>query len=117
MNYSEMVAKLSKDGEFILDKLTPAQMHLIHMIIGVSGEVGEALDAIKKHVIYSQELDMCNIVEELGDIEFYLEGLRQGLGVTRDECLTANMEKLSVRYEGFTYSDTAAKNRADKEES
>ena len=84
------------------------------MMMGISGEAGELLDAIKKHVIYQKPLDRENAIEELGDIEFYLEGLRQGLGISRQETLDANIKKLSVRYAGLQYSDTAAQTRADK---
>lgn len=64
--------------------------------------------------IYRKELDRENVIEELGDLEFYLEGIRQGLGLTREECLEHNIRKLSKRYEGLKYSDKAAQDRADK---
>ncbi len=46
--YSEMVAALAKPGEKIASELTGEDAHLIHMAIGISGESGELLDAIKK---------------------------------------------------------------------
>jgi len=49
----------------------------------------------------------------MGDLEFYLEGLRQGLDITREQVLNANIEKLSKRYNGFEYSDQAANDRVD----
>jgi uncharacterized protein YabN with tetrapyrrole methylase and pyrophosphatase domain len=55
------------------------------------------------------------MVEELGDLEFYMERIRQIVGITREETLKANIEKLSVRY-GKTYSNEAAQARADKAE-
>jgi NTP pyrophosphatase (non-canonical NTP hydrolase) len=85
------------------------------MIMGVSGETGELLDAIKKHVIYRKPLDMPNIIEELGDIEFYMEGLRQQLGVTREQCLQHNIAKLTKRYESGSFSNASAIGRADKQ--
>ena len=42
-----------------------------------------------------------------------MEGLRQGLDITRGEVLEANMEKLGERYKG-TYSDQKAIERSDK---
>jgi NTP pyrophosphatase (non-canonical NTP hydrolase) len=114
IEHSDMVSVLVKDGDAIVGSLNGKSAHLIHMMMGVSGESGELLDAIKKHVIYNKPLDRDNVVEELGDIEFYLEGLRQGLGISREETLRQNIEKLSVRYEGLQYSDTAAQTRADK---
>lgn len=114
IKHSDMVRALVKDGATIAQEIDGQDAHLMHMAIGVSGEAGELLDAIKKKVIYRKPLDMENILEELGDIEFYLEGIRQGLGVTREECLAANIEKLGKRYNGMKYSDQAAQDRADK---
>lgn len=114
ITHSEMVAALVKPGDDIIVSLTPAKADLWHMATGVSGESGELLDAIKKHVIYNKPLDRNNVVEELGDLEFYMEGIRQNLGITRDETITQNIEKLSVRYHGLSYSDQKAQDRADK---
>ena len=112
--YSEMVAALAKPGERIASELTGEDAHLIHMAIGISGESGELLDAIKKRAVYRKELDRENVIEELGDLEFYLEGIRQGLGVTREQCIDANITKLSKRYASLKYSYDAAQQRADK---
>lgn len=109
-----MVAGLVKSGEKIKEEMTGSDAHLMHMAIGIAGESGELLDAIKKKVIYRKELDRVNVLEELGDLEFYLEGIRQELGFTREQCLDANIEKLGKRYEGLKYSDKAAHDRADK---
>ena len=109
-----MVTTLAKSGLAICEEMDPHKAHMLHMAMGISGEAGELLDAIKKAVIYNKPLDLENVIEELGDIEFYLEGLRQGLGMNREDTLEANIKKLSVRYEGLKYSDTAAQTRADK---
>lgn len=114
INHSEMVARLAKSGSVIAAEMTGEDAHCLHMAVGVSGESGELLDAVKKAVIYRKPLDRENVIEELGDLEFYMEGLRAGLGITRDECLQANIEKLRVRYDGLVYSDLGAQNRADK---
>lgn len=114
VTHSEMVAGLAKSGDAIAAEMTGSDAHLLHMAVGISGEAGELLDAIKKRVIYRKDLDLDNVIEELGDLEFYLEGIRQGLCITRDECLEANIAKLSKRYEKLQYSDTAAQERADK---
>ena len=113
--YQDMVSILHKRAEIILGELIPEQVDLIHAVMGISGEAGELLDQIKKHTIYQKPLDMKNVIEELGDIEFYLEQLRQALGITREITLFANMEKLKKRYpNGF--SNEAAQARADKVE-
>ena len=114
MTHPALVLALCKSGKDIQASLTYQGAHLLHMVVGISGEAGELLDAIKKATIYNKELDVANVIEELGDLEFYMEGLRQGLGITREQTLDHNIAKLTVRY-GKKYSDQAAQQRADKQ--
>ena len=113
-DHREMVQVLCKPGDLIVESTTPRDAHLSHMALGVAGEAGELVDAIKKHTIYSKDLDVENVIEELGDLEFYMEGIRMALGILREDCLKANMDKLAVRYRNFQYSDQAAQTREDK---
>lgn len=114
ITHPQMVTALVKPPQAILPQLTYDKVDLIHAIMGISGEAGELLDAVKKATIYDKPLDRDNVVEELGDLEFYMEQLRQRLGITREETLAANIAKLKVRYEGLQYSDAAAHARKDK---
>lgn len=66
--YTRMVRDLAKPGQAVIDGLTPFTAHLLHMAVGVVGEVGEKLEAILNN-------DPENLREECGDLEFYLEGL------------------------------------------
>lgn len=88
--------------------------HLLHMAIGIAGEAGELLDAVLKHILEEQLIDRENVVEELGDIEFFMEGLRHALSISRDETISDNISKLSIRYGSGSYSDNQAQSRADK---
>lgn len=110
-----LVRALIKPGQEIKDELTELDAHLWHMATGIAGEAGELLDGIKKAVIYRKEIDKVNIIEELGDLEFFLEGLRQALGISRQITLDANIDKLTIRY-GRKYSNQAAQERADKQQ-
>jgi NTP pyrophosphatase (non-canonical NTP hydrolase) len=114
MEHSELVRNIAKPGSTVKEELTPESAHLWHMATGISGEAGELLDAIKKVAIYCKPIDLKHVIEELGDLEFYMEGLRQGLGITREETIQGNIEKLLVRYSQLTYSNSAAIDRADK---
>lgn len=44
----------------------------MHGAVGLSTEVGELLDAVKKNLIYGKPLDMHNIREEVGDALWYV---------------------------------------------
>lgn len=109
-----MVNKLKKDPAIILRELQPADVDLWHGATGLSGEALECLDAVKKLCIYRKPIDRTNVVEELGDCEFYMEQIRQNLGITRHETLVFNFHKLNERYPGHNYSDALAQERRDK---
>jgi len=116
--HPEMVQRLVKSGALILETLTPEKVNLWHAATGISGEAGELLDNIKRHVVYNKPFDRENVVEELGDLEFYMEQVRQGTGITREETLQHNHTKLADKDKGRYaqgYSDAAALNRADKQ--
>lgn len=102
------------DGLFKRDGFDRSLDATMHAAIGVASEAGELLDAIKKSWVYKKDLDYENIIEELGDIEFYLQALRSQLCIRRKEVIEANYNKLMKRYPSGQYSDEAAQARADK---
>jgi NTP pyrophosphatase (non-canonical NTP hydrolase) len=87
---------------------------MMHAALGICGEAGELADAIKKRYVYGKPLDVQNVIEELGDLRFYMEAVMNLLGIGDQEVLQANANKLAVRYKSLTYSDVAAVERADK---
>lgn len=90
------------------------QVMALHAAIGVAGEAGELADAIKKEYIYGKKRDLDNIIEELGDLEWYMQAVRNHYGVSRKHILQTNADKLAKRYVSLRYSDAAAIDRADK---
>lgn len=90
------------------------QDSLLHCLVGILTEAGELGDTIKKHVYYGQALDVENLVEELGDLGFYVNNLATTIGVAMTTINRQNVEKLARRYpSGFTDYHAAA--RLDKE--
>jgi hypothetical protein len=53
-------------------KVLPLHQHVIHMALGVVGELGELIDATKKVAIYGKEWDKTNLTEEVGDVAWYI---------------------------------------------
>jgi NTP pyrophosphatase (non-canonical NTP hydrolase) len=75
--------------------------HLQNAILGLAGEVGETADIIKKLLYHTANKDkeyMEKIKHELGDVAFYFAKLLQLLGLTLEEVLQANKEKLESRH-------------------
>lgn len=96
-------------------KLATPALNLVHMALGISGEAGEFVDAIKKHFIYGKPLDTVNVYEELGDLLFYIQGTLNALdqGWTLEDLIIENTRKLTRRYPE-RYSDAEALARKDK---
>ena len=113
-DYPALVSALQKPGAEIIAELVPKKASTLHMAIGISGEAGELLDAIKEWVLYGKPLDVENVIEELGDLFFYIQGLQNDLGLTREAIIAENMKKLNKRYSTGTYSNQQAQERADK---
>lgn len=89
LDYSLFVKTLAKPGDAIISGLTPLSAHLLHMAVGLSGEAAEltaclqeaAQDALqlKMDRLPVGSFDLTNLIEELGDNEWYIEGAWQGL--------------------------------------
>ena len=88
---------------------------VLHGPVGISKEAGELLDNVYRHWNYGRQVDRDNLVEELGDIRFYMRHLQNLFQITDQEILQYNVTKLSKRYP-TGYSDAAALARADKQE-
>jgi NTP pyrophosphatase (non-canonical NTP hydrolase) len=106
-NYSEFVNKHYKQTQNL-------NFDFLHVACGIGGEAGEIIDALKKHAVYGKQLDVENVVEEIGDILFYIVALCNLIGTNLEAAIIANIAKLRKRYPEGAYSDQAAINRADK---
>jgi len=82
-------------------------LDLDHVADGLVTEAGEFKDVLKKYKFYAKELDYINLIEEMGDILWYLaKGCRE-LGVTMEEVMEVNINKLKRRY-GEKFSEGKA---------
>jgi NTP pyrophosphatase (non-canonical NTP hydrolase) len=85
-------------------------LQLLHGTMGVCTESGELMDAVKRFLIYGKPTDVTNIMEEVGDMFWYLALIARCCGFTFEEAKAKNIAKLRARYpEKFT--ELAALNR------
>lgn len=102
------------DYDSFTSKITGKQMRMMHAAMGISGEVGELIDVIKKHILYGKELDTKHLLEESGDVMWYFSILFDTLGTSFEEIMAINNAKLKKRYpQGFTEAN--ALERLDKQ--
>ena len=71
----------------------------IWMALGLAGEAGEVADIIKKGILHGKGTDTTGrIVEELGDVLWYVAGLASHYGLSLDDIMEANIAKIRERY-------------------
>ena len=85
---------------------------LINGVMGLCGESGEAIDIVKKHLAQGHELDRAHLLDELGDIAWYLAETATALNASLEDVLTQNIEKLKKRYpQGFSTDNSVHRER------
>lgn len=78
--------------------------------LGLAGEAGEVADLIKKGIFHQQGLDKAKIRKELGDVLWYIAALCTDLGLTLEEVMQQNIDKLKARFpDGYAPDRTTFK--------
>ncbi len=119
-NYVQLAMRTMADQETIRNRLnecgnwlTPhGKMQLLNGLVGLVDEVGELASATKKHIEYNQPFDVTNVKEEIGDCFWRLAQICDAVGLSFEQCMQANIDKLQKRYpEKFSDEQAAEENR------
>lgn len=80
---------------------------IINGVMGLCGESGEVMDVIKKWYYQGHPLDTEKVVEEIGDVLWYICSILTGLNVALGDAMENNIKKLKKRYpHGFSSEDS-----------
>lgn len=118
--YQRLALRTEKTPEFIDKSYTTRSpgteataselSRVMHGMIGMATEVGELQDMVKKHLIYGKPFDAVNVLEECGDVLWYIALTLDAVGLTMEEAMDKNIVKLQKRFpDKFTME--AANNR------
>lgn len=103
---------MDKDGYMILDEDGIDLGGVFNACLGLSGEVGELNDMIKKWIFHEKPFDEVHAKKELGDVLWYVAMMCHSFGWDLDEIMQMNVDKLKARYpQGFSVE--LANNRKD----
>lgn len=73
----------------------------IHAVTGLASEAGEVAGLIQK-TYQGHELDITHLIKELGDCIWFIAECCDAWGITLDEVMETNINKLKARYpDGF----------------
>ena len=96
--YQELALRTEKTPQFIADHGVLNTSRLLHGAIGICTEAGELQDALKKHLIYGKPLDAVNLMEECGDVLWYVALTLDAAGYSMEEAMERNIAKLRRRF-------------------
>lgn len=75
---------------------------LLNGVLGLTGEAGEVADLVKKGIFREKGIDMEHLKKECGDVLWYLAQICHSIGITLDDVMKTNVDKLLDRYpDGF----------------
>lgn len=89
---------------------------LLTASVGMCAEAGEFTEVVKKIIFQGKPVNEDNLFHlkrELGDIMWYVAQACMGLGVTFDEILEMNVEKLASRYPDGAFDVHYSENRKE----
>lgn len=73
--------------------------------LGLSGEIGEFNDMMKKVIFHESDFDEQHAKKELGDICWYIAMMCESFGWKLEDIMQMNIDKLKKRYpQGFDVS-------------
>lgn len=76
---------------------SPPEQDGLHGFIGLTSEVGELADLYKKSMWRGRGISRDEIIDEVGDVIYYVELLLSSVGSSLPEAMEKNFLKLSFR--------------------
>ena len=103
--YQKLAQRTSSKKISTIDKV-------LNGVMGLNGEAGECIDIFKKYFFQGHELDKEKLIDELGDVLWYIAETCTGIGITMEEVAVRNIEKLRKRYpHGFETERSINRNK------
>ena len=88
--------------------------HIMNGALGLAGESGEVADLVKKWTMQGHIIDAKHLMKELGDVCWYIAETATAIGVTMEEIMQMNIDKLKARYpEGFAADKSLNRQEGD----
>lgn len=107
--FMDLVQGYDQYGNLQLNRLLTAA-------IGISAEGGEFAEIVKKIAFQGKPYNDANrehMIVELGDVMWYISQACISLGVSFEEIVQRNFDKLSARYPEGTFSIERSENRRE----
>lgn len=117
--YQELAMRTNdgKATERLLTAVFPKEANIggvLNGCLGLSGEVGEFNDMVKKSIFHEKPLDVDHAKKEIGDVMWYIAMICHSFGWNLDEIMQMNIDKLKARYpDGFSVENSLHRKEGD----
>jgi NTP pyrophosphatase (non-canonical NTP hydrolase) len=102
-----------KNAEKTINKeITSSRELILNACLGLAGEAGEVIDHVKKWAYQGHELSKEKIIDELGDVLWYMSEMCTALDIKFAQVSNYNTRKLKRRY-GDKFSKEQSINRKE----
>ena len=113
-NYVDLALRTEANPQRRLS-ITSLRTRLLHASMGLCTEAGEFQSILKRSTFYYADLNKTELLEELGDILWYVALACDVMDVSLDEVMSKNIRKLRFRYPEVFSSLRAIKRNVEKE--
>ena len=110
-NYTDLISRFDE-----LNNMGVNVPKLITSYTGICSEAGEYAEVVKKILFQSKPYSPENVFHmqrEIGDLLFYISLACEALGITIDDAIKMNVEKLTARYPNGTFDAYFSENRKE----
>lgn len=94
MNFKEYQEKAMRTAGSYRDDVDM----LLNGVMGLNGEAGEVIDIVKKYLYQGHELNKNKIIDELGDVLWYINLIANSINMSLEHIAKYNISKLEKRY-------------------
>ena len=109
--YQKLAMRTAATPDLFNNNVDGSMDDVLHALLGIGTEAGELQDMLKKHLMYGKAFDRTNLVEECGDLLWYIALALKTVNVTMSDCMERNIKKLQVRYpQKFTTENALNRN-------
>lgn len=109
--YQKLAMRTAATPDLFNNNVDGSMDDVLHALLGIGTEAGELQDMLKKHLMYGKAFDRTNLVEECGDLLWYIAFALKTVNVTMSDCMERNIKKLQVRYpQKFTTENALNRN-------
>jgi len=99
MNFNDYQHYSKRTMNIRVDKI----LNISNLSMGLAGETGEVVDYLKKVYFHGHEIDKEKMIDELGDVLWYISSLAFVHDIDLEDVAEYNIQKLEKRYpSGFS---------------